>query len=477
MAWSTDGKTLASGSDRHSIRLWELESGTPIRQLSGHEGPVVSLAWSPVGNLLASGSTDETIRLWRGESPPQILEGHQGSVTSLAWSADGTVLCSASSDHSIRLWDVQRGKTLRIVGRHQDPVCSLAWSPTGYLASGGRDKVVRIWEPNSGVQVCSLEHKHTAIVWSVAWSHRGSLLASASADKTVRIWDAKRKQEKMILRDHRKGVRCLSFAADDRLLASKSQDGTVRIWRCDDWTAVAVLDEASDGNVGGLAFHPKKPLLATRNDRRRSIHIWPLDLEALGVRSEKPEPKTALVDTRTALPAIPPTRPNQDTAEKVDSVGKAAASKSTQDEEDLRIRWDVFLSYNSSDLEQVQAIGRALRDRGLKPFLDRWELRPGMPFLRYLEECVSSTRTAMIFIGAGGEGPFQKEEVDAFILRFVDLERPIIPVLLPGAPDKKKMKLPLLLENRTWIDLRERKFDEAMADMVWGITGVNPRPG
>ena len=446
-----------------------------IRQLRGHEGPVVSLAWSPVGGVLASGSTDETIRLWHKESEPRVLEGHQGSITSLAWSTDGAVLCSASSDQCIRLWDAQRARTLRIVGKHQDSVCSLAWSTTGYLASGGRDKAVRIWEPNSGAPVYTVKPKHTATVWNVAWCHRGDVLASASADKTIRIWDARRHQEKLILRDHHKGVRCLAFSADDSLLASKSQDGTVRVWRCEDWTEVAVLDEASNGNVGGLAFHPKEPLLATRNDRSRSIHLWRLDHEKLGLQPMKPKLRAVPVDLRRGMPRSATARPSKKLQGRTVDTAKAVASESHGNDDENGIRWDVFLSYNSSDLEKVKTIGKELLRLGLKPFLDKWELRPGMPFLRYLDECVSSTRTVMVIIGPNGEGPFQKEEVDAFLLRFVDLERPIITVLLPGAPKVEYMKLPLLLKTRTWIDLSERKLDEALEDMVWGITGVKPR--
>jgi len=286
MAWSADGKILASGSAPKTIKLWDFARGKLIRQFDHHEGPVLSLAWSPEGDLLASGSTDGMIRLWRhdAEGSLRVLEGHNESVTSLAWSPDGSGLCSASTDTSILLWDVS-GRKLGTVGSHDDTVYSLSWSARGDLASGGRDSAIRIWEPKSNASSQTLaKDKNFGIVYSVVWSHRGNLLASASADKTIRIWDAKRLKLKKTLTGHRDGVRCLAFSSCDRLLASKSDDGTVRLWRCDDWTEVAELKEASDArNVGGLAFHPNRPVLATRDDRRHAVRVWHLDLKELGL--------------------------------------------------------------------------------------------------------------------------------------------------------------------------------------------------
>ena len=105
LAWSPDGKILASGfwADG-TIRLWSADGKTQTA-LSGHDGSVYSLAWSPDGKILASGSSDQTVRLWSSDGKPELeLEGHDGPVYAVAWSPDGKTLASASADKATRLW-------------------------------------------------------------------------------------------------------------------------------------------------------------------------------------------------------------------------------------------------------------------------------------------------------------------------------------------------------------------------------------
>ncbi len=284
VAWSPDGRTLASPSRDHTIRLWDAESGELRRTLEGHSGEVLSVAWSPNGRTLASGSGDKTIRLWDAESGElcRTLKGHSGSVLSVAWSPDGRTLASGSDDNTVRLWEAESGALRRTLEGHFRGVFSVAWSPDGrMLASGSWDSTIRLWDAESGELRRTLEG-HSGEVLSVAWSPDGRTLASGALDETIRLWGPKTGRQMGVLEGHTDSVACISFSSDGRLLASKSLDDTVLLWRCDTWEPVAVLGEPATRYVfPGLAFHPQAPVLATLGERDRVIRIWDLDYSIL----------------------------------------------------------------------------------------------------------------------------------------------------------------------------------------------------
>ncbi|TXT34399.1 MAG: WD40 repeat-containing protein [Comamonadaceae bacterium] len=120
VAWSTDGKTLASASDSGTVQLWDGANGKLLRTLEWHQGYVRSVAWSVDGKNLAVGS-GSTVRLWDAASGKllHILEGHQGSVRSVAWSADGKTLVIAGDDNTVRLWTVDGKEQLRMEAGEQ----------------------------------------------------------------------------------------------------------------------------------------------------------------------------------------------------------------------------------------------------------------------------------------------------------------------------------------------------------------------
>jgi len=139
--------------------------------------------------------------------------------------------------------------------------------------------------------------------------------------------------------------------------------------------------------------------------------------------------------------------------------------------------FDVFLSHNSADKPAVKRLGEALKRRNLSVWLDEWELAPGRTWMDALEKIITTCRSAALCVGKNGIGPWEEPEMQALLVRFVKVKRageamPVIPVLLPGAPDD--VKLPVFLETFTWVDLRDGLQKEGLDRLQWGITGVKP---
>jgi TIR domain len=130
--------------------------------------------------------------------------------------------------------------------------------------------------------------------------------------------------------------------------------------------------------------------------------------------------------------------------------------------------FDVFLCYHDIDNTFVKHIGEQLKGRGLLPWLDEWELRPGLPWQRLLEAQIENIKTVAVFVGANGIGPWQHMEIDAFLRQFVSRGCPVIPVILPDAPEEPR--LPPFLGGMTWVDFRKQE-PEPLARLIWGITG------
>ncbi|MBW4432066.1 MAG: toll/interleukin-1 receptor domain-containing protein [Pelatocladus maniniholoensis HA4357-MV3] len=134
-------------------------------------------------------------------------------------------------------------------------------------------------------------------------------------------------------------------------------------------------------------------------------------------------------------------------------------------------QFDVFLCHNSKDKPAVIQVAQQLQDKGIKPWLDIWHLRPGFSWQRALEQQINQIASAAVFVGKSGFGPWQSQEVDAFLRAFVNRQCPVIPVLLSNAPTKPQ--LPLFLQGLTWVDFRQQHPDP-MEQLIWGITGHRP---
>jgi WD40 repeat protein len=324
VAFSKDGRRIASASGDRTIRIWDVITGEEALVLRGHTEGVNSVAFSPDGDFLASGSYDKTVRVWDAATGKQLQScaGHRGIVRSVCFSPDGTKLASASDDKddkTVRVWDPRTGRELVVLDgfsltvysvcfspdgrflavastharraevkvwdfqsgtyersiRHADDINAVAFSPDGRrLAGASNDKTVRVWDVATGREALTL-WGHQAQVNSVTFSPDGTLLASGSADKTVRVWDAATGQERACHRGHGKGIEGVAFGPDGQLLASTSGDGTVKVWRpaADDRFAVLRGHDSFVGEVRVSA--DSRAIVSASPDG--TIRLWDVD--------------------------------------------------------------------------------------------------------------------------------------------------------------------------------------------------------
>lgn len=274
VAFAPGGQWLASASADLTVKLWDTASFGCAKTLHGHDHTVSSVAFHPSGDFVLSASRDKTVRVWEVATGfcKASLQGHEEWVRRVVCSADGALLASCSHDRTVRLWHFATGDCRHVLRGHEHVVECVAFAPPS----------VGSLTPQPAA---SAPARRTDAA-SVAAARSGRYVASGSRDKTIRVWDVENGECVMVLTGHDNWVRAVAFLpmpdaapgapAPAPLLVSVSDDKSIRVWDLMERRCVKTIADAHAHFVTCLDLCGRRPLLAT-GGVDNVVKVWNLD--------------------------------------------------------------------------------------------------------------------------------------------------------------------------------------------------------
>jgi WD40 repeat protein len=235
-AYSPVDDLVAMGGASGAMYFWRPNADIVPTKLR-HTAKVDAVAFSPDGRFLASGVFNRRVGVWdvASRAPLRIMDGQDLAVGFVAFSPDERYLVSAGANRKGRVWEVASGRQLYTLAEEVSAPNAISFSPDGRtLLTGSREGAINVWDLASGSKKGSF-HAHQGGVMSLAFSHNGRWLASGGLDNTVKVWDANNYSSVRNLKGHDHFVHLVKFSPDDKWLLSGSWDQTAFLWRTEGW--------------------------------------------------------------------------------------------------------------------------------------------------------------------------------------------------------------------------------------------------
>lgn len=293
VAYSPDGKSIASASHDGTVRVWDVATGEETVKFRGHWRGATAAVFSPTGRHIASAGYDEIIKIWYAGSGIEraTLDGHTKTINSLAYSPDGTLIASASNDKTVRLWNADDGKSIAVLDGHKRAAVFVAFSPDGKtLASASRDKTIRLWDVERREVIQTFDN-FDDVAWSLAFSPDGETLAASTARGSITLWDAHTGDVQSTITGSTGNVWSIAFSPDGKTLATGNGSGGMRLWNAADGSLIAMSGH-SDG-VRSLAFSPNGEFLVSGSNDA-TVKIWTIETVIQPADKQIAEPQRTL---------------------------------------------------------------------------------------------------------------------------------------------------------------------------------------
>ncbi|XP_061163198.1 pre-mRNA 3' end processing protein WDR33-like isoform X1 [Saccostrea echinata] len=278
LAWTPEGRRLVTGASSGEFTLWNGLTFNFETILQAHDTSCRAMQWSHNDNWMVTADHFGYIKYWQSNmNNVKMYQGHKEPIRGLSFCPSDSKFATCSDDGTVRIWDFMKCHEEKILRGHGSDVKCVDWHPQkALLASGSKDnqQPIKLWDPRAGTSLATI-HAHKATVMELKWNKNGNWLLTASRDHLLKVFDIRNmKEEIQTFKGHKKEATAVAWhPIHEGLFVSGGSDGAVMFWNMGLDREVGSMEEAHEGMVWSLAWHPMGHILATGSNDH-STKFW-----------------------------------------------------------------------------------------------------------------------------------------------------------------------------------------------------------